>query len=335
MIKTEYSMFKNVLSFFDRHQSFILTTHDNSDPDGLGSELVLYSILRKKGKEVRIINSSRVSKYFQFMMNDTKIEKWDSSMLECKEFTSFLESSAFLILDTSDEYHLGPIREIIKNAKEVFVFDHHEPKPGSQLSGFVDPSASSTSELVVELICSMGITLDPDIASAVYTGLVYDSGFFSYPKTTSRTFKAALKTLEWGANPNYIYKQLMENSTCAAILLQKHALANIKFLNNNKIALMILRDEDFKESGAEFDEVENIVNIPLRAKEVEVSLLIKENKEKSSKEISCSLRSKGSINVSKIAQNFGGGGHVTAAGFRSSYSIEEIVTILLNILESR
>ncbi|MCL2801572.1 MAG: bifunctional oligoribonuclease/PAP phosphatase NrnA [Treponema sp.] len=320
-------MFDNIISFIDRHSSFILTTHDSPDADGLGAEAVLTSILKKKGKETKIIHSSPIPGYLDFIKEGFEIEQWDPD-----KHTPLLENSALLVLDTSDEHHLGSIREAVKKVKETFSIDHHDPKKTEKLNGLVDPSASSVSELSIELACAMGIELDPFTATAAYAGIVSDSGFFAYPKTSMRTFKAAMKTLEWGAAPNLIYKQLMENSSCASILLQKQALSSLEFHAGRKIALMVLRWEDFEKAEAQFDEVENTVNIPLKAKEVEVSILLKE---KEQGEIFCSLRSKGTLNVSKIAQNFGGGGHVTAAGFRTYIGIEETIKKLLACVESR
>lgn len=320
-------MFDSIYSFIDRHTSFVLTTHDPPDADGLGSELVLANILKKKGKEARIINASHIPVYLDFIKEGFEIDKWDP-----QEHSSIAQNSAMLILDTSEEHHLGSIREAVKKAKETFVIDHHEPKPASRLKGFIDATASSVSELAIELAFEMKIELDPFTATAAYAGIVIDSGFFAYPKTSMRTFKAAIKTLEWGASPNHIYRQLMENSSCASLLLQKQALSSLQFYAGRKIALMILRWEDFEKAGALFEEVENTVSIPLRAREVEASILLKE---KEHGEIFCSLRSKGTLNVSKIAQNFGGGGHVTAAGFRSYINMEETIKKLLACIESR
>jgi len=319
-------MFDGIVSFLNRHNSFILTTHDSPDADGLGAELVFAHILKQAGKRVKIINASYVSEHLKFLTEGQEIKKWNY-----EEHTPLLRESALLILDTSDEFHLGAGREAIKKAKEVFVIDHHDLKPISKLSGFVDSSASSTSELSIEYACFTGVELDPVTATAAYAGIVLDSGFFAYPKTSIRTFKTAMKTLEWGAAPNQIYKQLMENSSCASLLLQKQALSSLKFYIGRLVAVMILRLEDFDEAGAVYSDVENIVNIPLKAKEVEAAVLIKE---KEQGEVYCSLRSKGTLNVSKIAQNFRGGGHITAAGFMSSLGVDKTLEKLLSCLES-
>ena len=318
-------MFDKVLSFIDKHQSFILTTHDPPDADGLGAQLVFAAIIKNRGKNVRIINSSAIPTYNRFMDQDYIAEIWNA-----EKHSGLLENSAIIVMDTSDEYHLGPMRQTLKKAKDVFIFDHHEPRPKQKYTGFIEPTASSTAELSIELADFVGITLDQDTATAAYAGIVYDSGFFAYPKTTIRSFKAASKTLEWGANPNHIYRQLMENGSCAAIMLQKQALSNLEFFAGKKIAAMVLRKEDFEISGACQEDTEGIVNIPMKAREVEVSLLIKE---KMTGEVRCSLRSKGSVNVSKIAQGFGGGGHISAAGFKSSLGPEDTLKKLLYFIE--
>ena len=316
-------MFESVLSFIERHQSIVLTTHDFPDADGLGAELVLAFIIKKNAeKDFRIINASPVPVNLKFIEDCSSIEKYDK-----EKHSTFLEKSGMMLLDTSDMNHLGSIKEAAEKAKEIFIFDHHESRLQSNTSGFIDTEAASMSELAVELACHMKVDLDPKTATAAYAGIVYDSGFFAYPKTSIRTFKAAIRTLEWGASPNYIYRQLMENSSYASILLQKQALLNLEFYAGKKIAVIVLRREDYEMTGAAFEEeARSIVNFPLKTKEVEISILLKENHEG---DIRCSLRSKGMINVSEIAKKFDGGGHFTAAGFRSSLSVEEILEKIL------
>ena len=318
-------MFDNVLSFLEKHQSFILTTHDPPDADGIGAQIVMASILKKKGKNVRIINSSPPPNFINFMDHDSIVEIWEND-----KHSKLTEQSAFLVMDTSDEYHTGTMKENLKKAKGVFIFDHHEPLTKPKYPGLSDPTASSTCELVVEFAEYAGVDLDIHTATAAYAGIVYDSGFFAYPKTTLRTFEAARKALNCGVEPNYVYRMLMENGSSAAILLQKQALSNLNFYINKKISVMILHKEDFEIAGGDHDDTEGIVNIPMKARDVEVSILIKE---KQNGEVRCSLRSKKQINVSKIAQEFGGGGHISAAGFKSKLSPEKTLKKLLAFIE--
>jgi phosphoesterase RecJ-like protein len=180
--------------------------------------------------------------------------------------------------------------------------------------------------MAVEFAKELDVPLDLQAARAAYAGIAYDTGFFAYSKTGPRTFRAALDLLELGVNPDDTYRQLHENASVGALLLQKAALSSLNLHCNNRVAVQILRRGDFIEAGALPEDTEGLVNIPIRAREVLVSLMIKETPDG---KIRCSLRSKGKINVAKIAQDLGGGGHVNAAGFKSNMDVDRILAIAL------
>jgi phosphoesterase RecJ-like protein len=317
---------EQVLAFINRHDSFILTTHDPADADGLGAELVFAWVLKKRGKAFRILNASPVPALFQFLNSAGLIEQWNKEWLE-----ELPEQTALLIVDTADEYTIGCMKDIVGRVSETLVFDHHEPKPLSTLTGFIDSRAGSTCELAVAFAAFAGAELDLYTATAAYAGIVYDTGFFAYSKTSLQTFRAAIKTLELGVNPYHVYQQIMENASVSALLLQQRVLSTLELRAQGRVAVQVLRKEDLEASGAHFEDAESFINIPLRAREVAVSILVKETLEG---KVRCSLRSKGTVNVSKIAQDFGGGGHVSAAGFRSDIGINETVREILAKVES-
>jgi phosphoesterase RecJ-like protein len=309
-------MYDEILAFLGRHQSFILCTHDPPDADGLGAEITFACILKTMGKHFRIINASPFSANFAFMDRERVIESWN------KDDHDYLpEKSALLILDTSDEYNIGIMREILDRVREVFVLDHHEPTPQSALKGHIDSAAASTSELVVEIAVETKITPDENSARAAYAGIVYDSGFFGFIKTSRRTFTAALYLVERGVVPYQIYRELNESASTGALLLQKQVFSTME-IHGGKIAVQVLRKEYLEKTGANFEDAGGLINIPLKSMDIAVSILVKENTQA---EVRLSLRSKGSVNVSKIAQAFGGGGHVSAAGFRCVQGIEEVM----------
>ena len=311
-------MIDTVFEFLKRHNSLILTTHDTADADGLGAELVFAHIARTQGKQVRIVNSSPIPQNFRFIDPKNSIEIWNTVKLP--------KEAALVILDTADEYNIGELRELILFASEVFVIDHHEPNKFCTLKGCIDPTASSTSEMAVELAMAAGIQLPIECAAAAYAGIVYDTGFFAYSKTTGRTFRAALSLVEAGVKPYEIYTEFKENGSSGALLLEKRVLSSLEIYNNGRVAVQILRKADLEATGAYVEDAETFINVPLQSKDIEVSVLLKENKEG---QIRCSLRSKGKINVSKIAQSLGGGGHVAAAGFKSKLSLEETLRVIL------
>ncbi|MDR0878533.1 MAG: bifunctional oligoribonuclease/PAP phosphatase NrnA [Treponema sp.] len=308
-------MQQEILGFLEKYPSLIITTHSPADADGLATELVFAQILREMGKTAYLINATPVPQLFSFMDTEKKIETWDE-----EKHGKLCENSALLIVDTSDEYNIGNMREILGRVREVFVFDHHEKSPFSTLTGVIDSKASSASEMAVETACEMGITLDNDTATAAFAGISFDTGSFAYAKTTGRTFKAALALIAAGVVPYKIYRELNESASLGALLLRRLVLNSLELYANGRVAVLCLRKEDLTSTGAQFEDAESFINMPLRAREVTVSLLIKENEEGN---IRCSLRSKGEVNVSKIAQVFGGGGHITAAGFKSKLGFED------------
>ena len=312
-------MSDTVFEFLSKYSSLIITTHDPADADGLGAEKVFALLASAMGKQVRIINSGPVPENFRFM-DGGAVEIWEN----VKE--TIPRDVALLILDTTDEYYIGELRELITAVPEVFVIDHHEPNQFCTFKGYIDNTASSTCEMVVELALKAGVKLTPECAVAAYAGLVYDTGSFAYSKTTARTFKTALTLVEAGANPYAVYRELNENASTGALLLQKKVLSTLEINNRGRVAVQVLRKEDLETSGARLEDAENFINIPLKSREIEVSILVKESREGQTR---CSLRSKGNVNVSKIAQAMRGGGHVSAAGFKSTLGPDETLALIL------
>ena len=308
-------MIEKLDELLNRHDFFILTTHDPPDADGIGAQLVLGCILRSRGKRFRIINASPTPEQFRFMDPASQIESWDRERLG-----SLAEQGAMIIVDTADEYNIGNMREAYCRSREVFVIDHHEPKPHAAFDGIYDQTCASTCELAVELAEAAGAAIDKTAAFAAYTGIVYDTGFFAYAKTGARTFRAAISLLELGADPTEAFVRLCQNTPTRVLLLQKKALASMTICQGGKIAAMVLRNEDFAAAGATLEDTDGFVNFPLKSRDIAVSLMVKETPDL---KVRCSLRSKGSVNVAKIAQGFGGGGHINASGFKSDMDVDQ------------
>ncbi|MCL2833966.1 MAG: bifunctional oligoribonuclease/PAP phosphatase NrnA [Treponema sp.] len=320
-------MFKEVFSFLKRNPSLVITTHEGPDADGLGAEIAFSQICDELGIKYRILNSTELPLRFAFIDPKKIIKTFDRA-----GDVHNISNTALLILDCSDEYYIGDLKELIPAACEVFFIDHHdhggpaEPDGTDGIKGLIDSTASSTCEIITELADEAGIKLNTVSCMALYAGISYDTGSFIYPKTTARTFRAALKLIEGGVVPALINHELNEKASTGALLLNQKVLSTLK-IKDGCIAVQVLRREDLENCGARIEDAEAFINIPLKANDILVSVLVKETKEG---QVRCSLRSKGGINVSKIAQNFGGGGHATASGFKSSMGIEDTLN---NVLE--
>lgn len=322
-------MFDELFSFIGRHESFILTTHDPADADGIGAELVFARVLNHMEKKPRVINASPMADLFSFMDPSGLVEQWDT-----ERHGTLPEQSALIMLDTADEYRIGSMREISGTVREVFVFDHHEPSSRVPVLGLQVPAAS-TCEMAVEFASAAGAELNAQTALAAYAGIVYDTGGFAYAKTNVGTFTTAIQLLAYGVQPYEVYQAMNESASTGALLLQQRALASLELHGGGAVAAQVIRKEDLAATGAHIEDAEGFVNIPLKAREITVSILIKETPEG---KVRCSLRSKGTVNVSKIAQSLGGGGHVTAAGFRSELNVDqtlaEALAKIVQVLQS-
>lgn len=291
------------------HPSYFIVSHESPDVDGIGAELALHRILSFLGKPAVVLHAEALSDRYAFMDSASIIKVWDPEL-----YGPALPEAGLIVVDTSDAFHMGRLGDILlPNVAAVFAIDHHEPARNASLSGLIDPTASSSCELALLLAESLGAALDPATARAAFAGMVFDTGSFVYPKTSARTFRLATALVEGGVVPFDVYQDIYESASIGALKLQQRVLASLELHSDTRVAIQALRPADLEAAGACIEDAETLINIPLRSKEIDVSILFKEGPGGSTR---CSLRSRGNINVAAIAQDFGGGGHRTAAGFR-------------------
>ncbi len=303
---------------------FILTCHETPDGDAIGSEIALYHGLKQLGKNVRIINNDPAPDKYSFLYNKETIEI-------ASDLKSIDPSGAVvIILDTNDINNTGLVgREILPRASGYFIIDHHESGTDIATGKLIEVDASSTCEILFRLISDLDIDLTEIMAQALYTGIIYDTGCFVYPKTTAYTFQAARKLVEAGAKPYDMYSAIYESNSVSSLKLQSKVLATLELFYNQQVAVQVMEKNVLQETGAQYEEADSLINIPLRSGRIKVSLFFKENQEGL---LRCSLRSKGNINVAAIAQKYGGGGHRTAAGFKSPSPLAQIKEMVLTDL---
>lgn len=314
-------------AYLSSGNDFILCSHESPDADGLGAEFALATALSTLGKRIKVINADKYSDSYAFM-DPTGIIGWLSAVtVDDTE----IKLSTIVLLDTSDVMYSGEAADkLIAKAREVLIIDHHEVKGRVSVAKICSmPAYSSTCEMVYRILEKLGCDLNTDVASALFAGIVYDSGSFAYSKTTVGTFEVALELVKLGANPTKIHGALYESSAISTLLLRKDVLSSLELYEDDRIAIQTLTRTMLKETGCLYEEADGFINIPLQAGVVEVSVFFKENEEGT---LRCSLRSKGTVNVAQIAQSFGGGGHKSAAGFKSPYPLETIKNKVLELV---
>lgn len=307
----------DIREFFDENDKFLLTTHESPDGDGLGAEYALCSALLDIGKEVRILNSDPPSSKYDFFDQKKLIRTLDVD----GDYPDDLSNWTLVILDT-EPTNIGSITETVLNkCLDVVVLDHHSPKKTLEYRNWLVPDSSSTCEMVFRILEAMRVGFKRDVAIALYTGIVYDTGSFIYPKTQARTFRIAETLVSSGAVPNEIFTKLYESKSKGALMLQSLVTSTMILYEEDRVSVQIMPRETLIASGAEYDESQEIVNIPLQCAKVRVSVFFKENKQGVKR---CSIRSKGEVDCAAISHSFGGGGHKTAAGFRFDKPFIEI-----------
>jgi phosphoesterase RecJ-like protein len=300
----------------------VLTTHLNPDGDGAGSQAALARWLQRNGVGVTITNASRIPDNFTFLLPDG-VPVADP---RTEAPIAIQNADLAVVLDTSERTRLGDLWEELRR-KETVVIDHHPPDPEAVGDLAVrDPTACATGELVYELITMEGGDLELAEARGLYVALVSDTGSFRFSNTTPRTHQIASHLLECGVDPTEMYRRLFGRMTMSRVELLQRALGTLQRDDELPVAWLILTQEDMRETGADTEDREGLVEYARRLEGVEVAMLFRELPDGRTK---VSFRSNGETDVSKLARSFQGGGHEKAAGALVNLPMDEALDAVL------
>lgn len=303
-----------VVKAIKKGRTFFVAGHQNPDGDTIGCGLCMASVLRRLGKKAFIYSSDPIPANLQFLPG---VKKISVGRLPAKRTYDVV-----LLLECSTPARAGELGDVLDKAGAVVNIDHHRTFEPYGDVNYVVPTASSTAELVAGLLSLMGVKLTPAEATCLYTGVATDTGRFHYPSTTGKTMHMAASLLEAGAEAAKVNTLVYSTKPLAAVKLLGRALENLSVIDGGKAAITHLTSADFKDCGAQSQHTEDIVNYGLMVPGTEVSVLFREEPEKGRTAVN--FRSKGRVDVSKVAKLFGGGGHKNAAGLKSSLPLREI-----------
>lgn len=315
----------DIIKCIDNNNIFVVTSHVSPDGDNIGSTLSMYSFLKNLGKKVYHILDDDIPSNLLFLTN--KVEKIAS--------TDFKEDDYILIsLDCGDEKRICVSDEIKKNAKKRICIDHHASNDASFSEvNYIDSKASSTCELVYNVLKRYGELKEDDfidkiIATRLYAGLSTDTGNFQYSSTAPSSFEMAKVLLEHGAERDMLIQKLYQSNSFNYYRLLGDALNTLSISeasNGKLVASIAVSIEMMKKNSIGYNEIDGVTNYTRDIENVEVGIFLKEKRKG---EIKISLRSKNDIDVSKIAMEFNGGGHVRAAGCTINDTIENAEKII-------
>ncbi|HEY5506632.1 MAG TPA: DHH family phosphoesterase [Coriobacteriia bacterium] len=232
----------------------------------------------------------------------------------------------FVALDTPSWRRLGAAERLARDAATVVVIDHHADNEHFGTLNLVDSSAASASSLVWSLLPALGVQPDEAIATACYTGLVTDTGRFSYGNTTPTALRDAADMIRAGAQAQRVYARVYESRTPASLTLLGRVLSRITIANDGRVAYSWMTDDDLHETGAVPEDTENIVDAVRQVGGVDAVVFFKVQHD----QVKVSLRAKcPTLDVAAVAHDFGGGGHTAAAGAAAPLPLESAIEAVL------
>ena len=289
---------RQAAEFLLSHDNYDILTHAYPDGDTLGSGFALCRVLRKLGKNARVITTN-LPKDFVFLARGLEEQSFDTQTV--------------VSVDVADEKLLGSNREKYLGKIDLCI-DHHE-----------------ISEILFELFGEMGIELDRDTASALYTGVSTDTGCFKYSNTTGRTLRIAADLLDLGVDAAAINKVMFDTKSKKKIELEREVYGSISYCAGGRCAIIAVTLDLQRRVGAGDDELEGLASIPRMIEGVEIGITMREQEPGVFK---ISVRSNERlINSAQFCSRFGGGGHAAAAGCRIKGSLAEVTAKLRETAE--
>jgi len=298
----------------------LVTTHTKPDGDACGSMAAMSELLKALGKEVYPLFLSPVPPWYQFLLPDP-VQVLGREVSEQDLMQDRLGPPDLVILvDVNSTSQLPKFDQYLRQARHpVLVIDHHATSDGLGTLELVDPTAAATGLVVLALLRFAGWPITPQMAEALFVAAATDTGWFQFGNADSRVYRQCADLIDAGARPAAVYGRLYQNFPYSRFRLMLAMLNSLELHFDGRFALQYIRRADFQQSGATYEDTENLINECHRIGKVAASALLVELEDG---RIRCSLRSRGStgigagspIDVSRIAERFGGGGHKMAAG---------------------
>jgi bifunctional oligoribonuclease and PAP phosphatase NrnA len=321
------SAFKEVKDIIEASNKIILTTHVVPDGDAIGSVIAFCYYLKLKGKSPVIINHSQTPDNLKFLDKENSIRIF----LENKtENTKLIEDADLIvILDTNEFSRTRSMEESIKNsnAKKICI-DHHTGLNPALYNAFISNiNYPSNCSILYDFIKADNEKyLTKEIVSALYIGIMTDTGSFRHPRTDADAFIMSADLIRRGADPVKLYEDVYATTTMENLKLLARFIESLQFYYDNKVVVGIVTQKDFKDLGLNIDHVEGFSSVIMNIKGIEIGVVLVELKDN----IKISFRSKGEINVSILAKEFEGGGHKNAAGANvKNLSMDDLKKIIL------
>jgi phosphoesterase RecJ-like protein len=302
-------------------ERFLLTAHEGPDGDALGSLLGLHHLLTQLGKDSVMFLAAKefpLPIEYRFLPLEEVFHEQPADMAD--------RTIVFLDCGNIDRM---PVDFLSEGDNFLINIDHHHDNTLFGDVNLVDIDASCTAEIVYELALALGATITPEIAAALYVGLITDTGKFMYENTNARTHRIAAELIEAGVAVDDTYRRLYEHVPIEKLRLLSRALDGIQHYCDGVLVVSCITAADYEASGGGEEMTEGIIDHLRSVEGAKVAAMIRDLGDKGKAARKVSLRSSdGEVDVSAIARKHGGGGHKRAAGFSTDLEFDQIVEFL-------
>jgi len=295
---------QKVIGIIKKYDKFLITSHINLEGDAICSQLALLELIKKMKKNALCVDNDKVSSNFDFLPGIRHIKQYEGEDIDY---------TIAMVLDCPTLDRAGSVRGLLSKAKKIVNIDHHISNDKFGDVNWVSSGSSSVGEMIYTLYKELKIKMSKEAALCIYISILTDTGSFNYSNTSGLTHRIASEILELGIKPEEVSNRVYENKSIEEIKLLGSAINSLETVENDRIAVMVYTKDMLKKTGCGYPNTENFINIARSIKNVDIAIFIKEHTDKEN-EFNISLRSKGNINVNKLASFFGGGGHKNAAG---------------------
>jgi len=310
---------KKIVAALKRYNNFLITAHINSEGDSIGSQLVMAHLLKKLKKRYIIFDNDPTPKSLRFLLDGeiirtrlTKKDKFD----------------VIISVDCPTIARTGKVAPYFADAKCILNIDHHISNKQFGDILWVEPDMSSCGEMLYYLYRSLGVPIDKRAALLMYVAILTDTGYFSYENTTYKTHKIVGELLKTGIKPLWVGKHLNEAKSMNDLKLLNETLNTLKLHYNDQVATLYTSKKMLRRLNLQPESAEGFVNYGRSINTAKVAIFFLERPDKPG-EVHVSFRSKGAVDVNKLARVFNGGGHVNASGCLVKGSIAQAQKIIL------
>ncbi|MCM8761954.1 MAG: DHH family phosphoesterase [Candidatus Omnitrophica bacterium] len=311
-----------ICEILEKERYFLLTTHRNIDGDAIGSEIALYSALKRAGKEAIIVNYDSIPAIYRFLPYTKRVHIYSSEIS--------ITPDVAIVIDCGSSDRTGNVFKLVKKAKIVVNIDHHFSNPGFAHLNWTNHNFSATGEMVYFLISYLNRDISRKEAECLYTAILTDTGSFIY-NIKPFTMGVVQDLINRGAAPEKIAKKVYLERPLRSIKLLYLALGNLKFERERKTCWMKISRDMYRKTRTKEEDTEGFIDLLVKIKEANIVFLIKEAH---NNVVKVSLRSKGRFDVECLASKFGGGGHKKAAGcYFTGLSLDEVEQKVLNEID--